>query len=105
MVMYRVLLTILILAFAAGVTCAAVCGQQSGEGQKHEDGSRCDECVSMAFVSGAKIIDAGLLPMPDGELTADGSISVLFVRPLVLLPQLPSDSPPSVIATLSILRI
>ena len=105
MVMYRVLLTILILAFAAGVTCAAVCGQQSGEGKKHEDGSRCDECVSMAFESGTKIVDAGLLPMPVGEPSHGGSISVPFVQPLVLFPQLPSGSPPSIIATSSILRI
>jgi hypothetical protein len=103
--MYRVLLTILILAFAVSVTCAAVCGQKSGEEQGQEDGSRCDECVSMTFVSGAKTINAGLLPMPDGELIAAGSISVLFVRPLVLLPQPRSDSPPSVVATFSNLRV
>jgi hypothetical protein len=103
MAIYRVLLTILILAFVAGVTCAAVCGQQSG--QKHEDGSRCDECISTAFECGTKVVDAGLLPTPVGETTDLGGISVLFVQPLVLMPQLLSDSPPSVIAISSILRI
>jgi hypothetical protein len=101
--MYRILLTILILAFAASVTCAAVCGQQSG--QKHEDGSRCDECVSTAFESGTKVVDAGLLPVAVGEPIAIGNISVQPVQTLVLLPELSSDSPPSVTATSSILRI
>jgi hypothetical protein len=103
MIRYRVLLTILILAFTAGVTCAAVCGQQSG--QKHEDGSRCDECVSTAFESGTKIVDAGFFPMPVGEPSDGESISGLFVQHLVILPQLPFDAPPSVIDTPGILRI
>jgi hypothetical protein len=105
MVMYRVLLTILIFAFAAGVTCAAICGQHSGGAQNHEDGSRCDECVSTAFEFGTKIVDAGLLPMHVAEPSDGAFISVLFVQSPALLPQPPSHSTLSVIATSSILRI
>jgi len=103
MAMYRVLLTILIIAFAAGVTCAAVCGQQSGE--RHEDGSRCDECVSTAFESGTKIVDAGFFAIRIGEALDSAVIPVQFVEPFLLLPQLASDSPPSVTASSSTLRI
>jgi hypothetical protein len=101
--MYRLLLTILILAFAASVTCAAVCGQQHG--QKHEDGSRCDECVSTAFESGTKIVDAGLISMAVAQPDDMGTISLQPVHNFVLSRQLPTDSPPSVAATSSFLRI
>ncbi len=101
--MYRILLTILILAFATSVTCAAVCGQQHG--QKHEDGTRCDECVSTVFESGTKMVDAGLISMAVAQPDDIGAISLHPVHNFVLSRQLPTDSPPSVTATSSILRI
>jgi len=105
MVIYRVLLAILILLFAASVTCAAVCGQQADEGKKHEDGSPCDECVSTAFEFGTKIVNAGWLSTPVEEPMDGGTIFSQSVQPLGPLPQFPTDSPPSLTVTSSILRI
>jgi len=101
----RSLVVILILAFSATVTCAAVCGQQAGEGKKHEDGSRCDECVSTAFVSATKVVDEGLVPITLGEFRDGCSVSVLYVQPLVPQFQLTSGSPPSVASPSDTLRI
>jgi hypothetical protein len=105
MIMYRVPLTVLMFVFVGAVTCAAICGQQGVDAQQHEDGSHCDECVSTAFVSGTKIVDEGVFPLREVELSGGGSMSLLFVQRLVILPQLPSVSPPSVIALSRILRI
>ena len=46
-----------LLIFGAGVTCAAICGEQFSAGRKHADGTKCDECISTAFVTSEKTAD------------------------------------------------
>jgi hypothetical protein len=71
--LFRFSVILLLVTVGAGVTCAAICGEDCSKDGEHTDGSHCKECMSTAFTAGDKI-SSDPLSYPD--------ISMSFVTTL-----------------------
>jgi hypothetical protein len=90
----RVSLSVFMLVFAAGVTCAVVCPEQTID-PRHDE-STCTKCISMHFFGEGKHLGDTLAIV----LVIGADLPLMSVRgPISFTPTVPSESPPVFIET------
>jgi hypothetical protein len=91
--LYRLSTLALVIVFSAGVGCAVLCDPElSSQPKNHADGSKCDECISIAFETGTKSLGDMLVTLDFVGISQSMSVLPILNNAEELL--IGSSSPP-----------